>query len=58
MPAAVALWWREVVRFFRQRGRVVGAVGTPGVFGLLPGSGLDRTFVVERVARVEIPHIF
>jgi ABC-2 type transport system permease protein len=44
-PLAVAtLWRRELVRFFRDRGRVVGALGTPLVFWLLIGSGFDRVF--------------
>jgi ABC-2 type transport system permease protein len=52
MMAAVALWWREVVRFFRQRGRVVGAIGTPVVFWLFLGFGLDDTFVVPGAPEV------
>jgi ABC-2 type transport system ATP-binding protein len=35
---------REVVRFLRQRSRVVGALLTPVVFWLLIGSGLGRSF--------------
>lgn len=46
-PAAATLWRREVVRFLRQRNRVVGALATPIVFWLLLGSGLDRTFTVD-----------
>jgi ABC-2 type transport system permease protein len=38
------LCWREVVRFFRQRNRVVGAIGQPLVFWLLFGAGLERSF--------------
>ncbi len=41
---AVSLWRREVVRFLRQKGRVVGAFGTPVVFWLLIGSGLRNSF--------------
>jgi ABC-2 type transport system permease protein len=41
---AVTLWWREMVRFFRQRDRVMGALGTPLVFWLLLGSGLGKSF--------------
>lgn len=37
--AAGTLCRRELVRFFRQRSRVVGALGTPVVFWLLIGSG-------------------
>ena len=36
---ALTLWWREMVRFFRQRDRVVGAMATPVVFWLLLGFG-------------------
>jgi len=41
---AVTLWWREMVRFFRQRDRVVGALATPIVFWLLLGFGLGKSF--------------
>ena len=41
---AVSLWRREVVRFVRQRSRVIGALGTPVVFWLLIGSGLRDSF--------------
>src|SRR5262245_43115739 len=43
LPAR-SLWRREVVRFVRQRSRVIGALGTPIVFWLLIGSGLGRSF--------------
>ena len=36
-----------MVRFLRQRNRVVGALATPIVFWLLLGSGLDNVFVVS-----------
>jgi ABC-2 type transport system permease protein len=39
MLAAWTLWRREVVRFFRQRSRVIGVLGTPLMFWLLIGSG-------------------
>ena len=41
MLAAMSLCRRELVRFFRQRSRVVGAIGTPLVFWLLIGSGFN-----------------
>jgi len=41
---AISLWRREVVRFVRQRSRVIGALGTPVVFWLLIGSGLRNSF--------------
>jgi ABC-2 type transport system permease protein len=46
-PAIQTLAWRELVRFFRQRNRVVGAIATPLVFWLMLGLGLNNTFIVE-----------
>jgi ABC-2 type transport system permease protein len=40
----LTLWQREMVRFFRQRDRVVGALATPIVFWLLLGLGLGKSF--------------
>lgn len=42
--AVGTLWWRELVRFYRYRSRVVGALGTPLVFWLLIGSGIGSSF--------------
>lgn len=42
--AAWSLCGRELVRFYRQRNRVVGALGSPLVFWLLIGSGLGTSF--------------
>src|SRR5205809_484407 len=42
--AVTTLWRREIVRFLRQRNRIVGALGTPLVFWLLIGSGLGSSF--------------
>lgn len=39
-----ALWRRELVRFFRQPSRVLGAVASPLVFWVLVGSGLGKSF--------------
>ncbi|MBM3801248.1 MAG: multidrug ABC transporter permease [Acidimicrobiia bacterium] len=39
-----SLWQREMVRFLRQRSRVIGALGTPLVFWLLVGSGFGSSF--------------
>lgn len=49
--AARALAQREWLRFFRQRSRVLGAVGQPLVFWLLFGAGLGPTFRLP----VEVP---
>jgi ABC-2 type transport system permease protein len=44
MRAIYTLWRREVVRFLRQRSRVVGALAQPLVFWLLLGGGLAASF--------------
>lgn len=43
LPAAT-LWRREVVRFLRQRSRIVGALGSPLLFWLVIGSGIGTSF--------------
>lgn len=44
MRAVLTLWEREVVRFVRQRSRVVGALVQPIVFWILLGGGLSASF--------------
>ena len=41
---AISLCWRELVRFYRQRSRIIGVVGSPLVFWFLIGSGLGGSF--------------
>jgi len=41
---ALTLWQREIVRFLRQRSRIVGAFGQPLLFWLVLGSGFGRSF--------------
>jgi ABC-2 type transport system permease protein len=41
---AFTLWWREVVRFYRQRSRVVGVILSPLLFWLVIGSGFGSSF--------------
>lgn len=41
---AFTLWWREIVRFYRQPGRVVGVLASPLVFWLVLGSGFGNSF--------------
>ena len=43
MPA-YSLWLREVVRFYRQRARVVGVIASPLLFWLVLGSGFAHSF--------------
>ena len=44
LVAIYTLWARDIVRFYRQRSRIIGALGTPIVFWLLLGSGLGSSF--------------
>ena len=41
LPAAT-LWWRELIRFWREKARVLGFVGSPLVFWLIIGSGFGN----------------
>src|SRR5438128_3737630 len=41
---AFTLWWREVVRFYRQRSRVVGVIASPVVFWIVICSGFGTSF--------------
>ena len=43
LPVA-SLWWRELVRFYRQKSRVAGVLASPLVFWFLIGSGLGSSF--------------
>jgi len=44
------LTWRELLRFFRQRTRVVGALGQPFIFWILFGAGLKGSFAAPEWA--------
>jgi ABC-2 type transport system permease protein len=41
---AFTLWWREIVRFYRQKSRVVGVLASPLVFWIVLGSGFGNSF--------------
>ena len=41
---AFTLWWREIVRFYRQTTRVIGVLASPFVFWLVIGSGFGTSF--------------
>lgn len=45
--ASATLWQREVIRFLRQRSRVIGALMSPVIFWVLIGSGLGTSFQPE-----------
>src|ERR1700692_676315 len=41
---AFTLWWREIVRFYRQPTRVVGVLASPPVVWVVIGSGFGTSF--------------
>jgi ABC-2 type transport system permease protein len=41
---SLSLWWREIVRFYRQRARVVGVIASPLLFWIVIGSGFGSSF--------------
>jgi ABC-2 type transport system permease protein len=41
---AFTLWWREVVRFYRQKSRVIGVIASPLLFWVVIGSGFGSSF--------------
>jgi ABC-2 type transport system permease protein len=41
---ALTLWWREIVRFYRERSRVIGSLAPPILFWVLIGFGLSGSF--------------
>ena len=45
---AFTLWWREVVRFYRQRARVVGVILSPLLFWIVSDPVSERLFVPDR----------
>jgi ABC-2 type transport system permease protein len=44
--AVSTLWQREIVRFYRQPSRVIGALAPPVLFWILIGTGLGPSFRV------------
>ena len=55
---AVSLWKREMVRFFRDWHRVIGALGTPIVFWMLLGFGFQDSFRSPGPEGVDYLHYF
>ena len=41
---SISLWWREIVRFYRQRSRVIGVIASPLLFWVVIGSGFGTSF--------------
>ncbi len=52
LSASMALAVRELLRFFRQRSRIVGAIGQPVVFWIVFGAGLGSSFQAPQWASV------
>src|SRR5271169_2639789 len=44
MLPAFTLWWREIVRFYRQKARVAGVILSPLLFWVVLGSGFGKSF--------------
>ena len=44
LPAYTSFWLREIVRFYRQRSRVVGVIASPLLFWVVIGSGFGTSF--------------
>ncbi len=38
------IWWREIIRFYRQRSRLFSAIAQPLIFWILIGTGLSASF--------------
>lgn len=47
---AVSIASREMKHFLRQRGRIIGALGTPVMFWLFIGAGIGSSFSVEALS--------
>jgi daunorubicin resistance ABC transporter membrane protein len=52
------LWKRDLVRFFRQRSRVIGALVQPLIFWLVIGSGFQGSFKVRGAEGVRYMQFF
>lgn len=44
LTPALSLWQREVVRFYRNRSRVIGVIASPLLFWIVMGSGFGTSF--------------
>lgn len=47
LTPALSLWQREVVRFYRNRSRVIGVIASPLLFWIVIGSGFGTSFRSE-----------
>src|SRR4051812_20767818 len=58
MSPAISLCHRELIRFLRQRHRIIGALATPIVFWLLIGGGMNRSFKGDSAGGENYLHYF
>lgn len=56
--SSASLWRRELVRFYRQRSRVLGVIASPLVFWLVIGSGFGTSFRPESDHRISYLQYF
>jgi ABC-2 type transport system permease protein len=55
---AFTLWWREVVRFYRQPGRVVGVIASPLLFWVVIGAGFGTSLQSSATGTGNYLHYF
>ena len=58
MAPSLSLCHRELIRFLRQRHRIIGALATPLVFWLLIGAGMNRSFQSDSPGGENYLHYF
>ncbi len=49
---AFTLWWREIIRFYRDRSRVIGSLAPPVLFWVMIGFGLGGSFQSPGASKV------
>ncbi len=57
LPVA-SLWRRELVRFARDRNRLLGAIGQPMVFWLILGAGFEKSFAPVGISGGYLEYIY
>lgn len=55
---AFTLWWREVVRFYRQPARVVGVIVSPLLFWVVIGAGFGKSLQAAATGTGSFLHYF
>jgi ABC-2 type transport system permease protein len=55
---AFTLWWREVVRFYRQPARVMGVIISPLLFWVVIGAGFGRSLQFSATGTGNFLHYF